>query len=310
MSNNYNVESNIDFYNELYKLLDVEDSDEVDNTVCLISNQPLVHNCVKLNCGHVFNYLPLFNDILAHKNKFNLMESYGQRLTNEQIRCPYCRKIQQGVLPYYEELVLEKVNGVNYFDPSLTQEVCAKPYHYHSCDFLTPNINFNPEMEENNTNNAKYKKCTKCGSKMSGIQYDNTKYYCYYHKIEVKKDYETIFKQKVKEEKQKAKEEKQKLKDELKQKVKEEKQKAKHESKDESKDELKQKVKKIKKINIVDENIVDENIVIDQNSEVVNNNFILCNKILQSGINKGKQCKFKVFKDGLCKKHCDNKSNM
>jgi hypothetical protein len=41
------------------------------------------------------------------------MEGINMRLNNVEIRCPYCRKKQTGLLPYYEELGLEKINGVN-----------------------------------------------------------------------------------------------------------------------------------------------------------------------------------------------------
>ena len=44
------------------------------------------------------------------------MESSAGHLKMNEIRCPYCRKKQIGVLPYYEELNLEKVCGVNHID--------------------------------------------------------------------------------------------------------------------------------------------------------------------------------------------------
>jgi hypothetical protein len=66
----YNIEGNINFYEELYKSLDTEDKQD-NNDYCLISNQPLVENYVTMSCGHKFNYQPLFYDILNHKKKFN-----------------------------------------------------------------------------------------------------------------------------------------------------------------------------------------------------------------------------------------------
>ena len=102
----YIVEGNVDFYQSLFNnMLTVDDDqDEADN--CLITNLPLTDKFVNLSCGHKFNYIPLYNDIFNHKQKFNIMESTISSLKIDEIRCPYCRNKQQGVLPYYEELGL------------------------------------------------------------------------------------------------------------------------------------------------------------------------------------------------------------
>ena len=118
----YNIEGGIDFFSELYKSLDIEENNqkiEEDNNLCLITNQPLLDKHVKLECGHKFNYIPLFNDIKNHKQKFNNLEGCNSKLKTNEIRCPYCRYKQNGVLPYYEELNIQKINGVNFYDPSL-----------------------------------------------------------------------------------------------------------------------------------------------------------------------------------------------
>ena len=70
----YIIEGGIDFYSELYKSLDIEENInkiEADNNICLISNLPLTDKYIKLNCGHKFNYIPLYHDIYNHKKKFN-----------------------------------------------------------------------------------------------------------------------------------------------------------------------------------------------------------------------------------------------
>ena len=64
---------------------------------------------IVLNCGHKFNYDPLFQDIYNHKKRFSAMET--MRLKEFQIRCPYCRKIQNELMPYYKGK--RKVYGVN-----------------------------------------------------------------------------------------------------------------------------------------------------------------------------------------------------
>ena len=118
MNPKYKIEDDLDFFSELYKLLDIdEDKDKIDESkICLITQQPLIDKHVELNCGHKFNYLPLYYDLVNFKKKFNLMEGINMRLNNVEIRCPYCRKKQTGLLPYYEELGLEKINGVNFYD--------------------------------------------------------------------------------------------------------------------------------------------------------------------------------------------------
>ena len=68
----YIIEGNIDFYKGL--LEDDNNNQDEDNN-CLITNLPLSDKFVTLSCGHKFNYVPLYNDIFNHKQKFNVMES-------------------------------------------------------------------------------------------------------------------------------------------------------------------------------------------------------------------------------------------
>lgn len=160
------------------------------------------------------------------------MESRNGSLHNNEIRCPYCRNKQTGVLPYYEDLSLLKVNGVNYYDPNIDNT-----HNYAKCDFLTPKVVFdnNNELEEStNSVQTKFTKCYLYGSKIIGENYGDNKNYCYYHKkiiikskkkelLEKKKEENKIMKE---EEKLKFKEQKQVLK-EVKKLLKEEKQKRK-----------------------------------------------------------------------------------
>jgi hypothetical protein len=286
----YVFENNINFFDELYKSLDIEDNEfNVDNDehLCLITKQILTDKFVKMDCGHKFNYIPLYNDILNHKKKFNSMESSNGALRNDEIRCPYCRHKQKGVLPYYEDLNLSKVNGVNYYDIDMNYNS-----NYSKCEFVTTNLVFNDQLEES-SENKKYLKCYQYGSKIHGENFGDTKNYCYYHK-------QQIIKTKKKELLKKIKEEKLKLKEEAKQKKKEEKQQLKELIK-----EAKQKIKKIKKELKQDktnenneENVVLGNIVIDSTQE-----HDLCIQILKTGTSKGTQCCKKVFNEHLCKRH-------
>jgi hypothetical protein len=139
----YNIEGGIDFYEELYKSLDIDEDNnktEDDNNLCLITNKELCDKFVEMECGHKFNYIPLYLDIKNHKEKYNGMEGSTTRLNVNEIRCPYCRKRQQGVLPYYEELGLEKITGVNCSDIKKQYQ----SYEFKKCEYLTPNPNFDP----------------------------------------------------------------------------------------------------------------------------------------------------------------------
>ena len=128
MSNLYNIEGNIDFFNELYKSLDIDDDTQNEN-ICLITNEPLTDNYVHLQCHHKFNYIAIYNDIKNHKQKFNSFEGLKSQLLPHEIRCPYCRNKQTGLLPYYEELGLPKLHGVNYLDPNKKSYSFNNNYH-------------------------------------------------------------------------------------------------------------------------------------------------------------------------------------
>jgi len=92
---NYIVEGNA-FYSNLME--SICDESENNKDVCLISNNPLETNSIILECGHKFNYEPIFNEIVKQKKKINRLEV--QILKKNQIKCPYCRKIQNGILPF------------------------------------------------------------------------------------------------------------------------------------------------------------------------------------------------------------------
>ena len=141
----YIIEGGINFYDELYKSLDEPITSNTD--LCLITGLPLTENFVTMECKHTFNYIPLFNDICNHKKKYNSMER--KMLKSTEIRCPYCRHVQTTLLPYYENMNVKQIHGVNYFSettnilnslsnsysPYLVGECCFK---YKSGDQLIP----------------------------------------------------------------------------------------------------------------------------------------------------------------------------
>jgi hypothetical protein len=82
-----------------------------DDKTCLISNELLEKDPINLSCNHSFNYDAIFNEIQAQKGpkKSNLETT---RLRYDQLKCPYCRTIQNGILPY--RIGYPKIRYVNW----------------------------------------------------------------------------------------------------------------------------------------------------------------------------------------------------
>jgi len=277
--NKYNIEGDIDFYAELHKPFDTEENKEKtedDKNMCLITNQPLIDKYVTLICGHKFNYIPIYNDIANHKKKFNIMECSSGILNTNEIRCPYCRTKQQGVLPYYKELGLKKINGVNYYLNN-KQNIYTN-YKYHKCEYIGSNTNLETGIITNNPY-LNTGICHKTGFQIAvynkenpsqPINYGDTKYYCYEHKQIMIKQYKDAEKKKAVLAKKQAKELEKQTKMLEKQKAKEA-------------------AKLLKKQSIT------ENVILNQTG--------YCVQILKTGPNKGKPCGCKIFSVNKCKRH-------
>jgi len=82
--------------NEFYKLLEEENEIIDENNCCLITKMPLEKDNVKLLCGHSFNYEAIYNEVKQQK-RHNPMDTSFLRVY--QLRCPYCRNIQNKLLP-------------------------------------------------------------------------------------------------------------------------------------------------------------------------------------------------------------------
>lgn len=105
---NYILEGNINFNEELLKLLCTEENNEEEKKFCLISGEELKENYVTLQCGHSFNYDNIFNE-LKNQRKKNRLESH--KTSKNEIKCPYCRRIHTGILNHIEGY--NKVLNVN-----------------------------------------------------------------------------------------------------------------------------------------------------------------------------------------------------
>jgi hypothetical protein len=305
----YNIEGDINFYEELYKSLDIEKTEEKTNedNLCLITNEPLVEKFIKLSCGHKFNYIPLYLDIKNHKLKFNSLEGINSRLHIDEIRCPYCRKKQKSVLPYYEELKLSKINGVNYIDIheiGINDNLYKNKLYnnnFHICQFSTLNELFDPsgnnpvEKSVNNNGNCKFLQCFIIGTKFfqKDLNIEDNNCYCFNHKKEIIKKYKQEIKDKAKKEKEEKKKEEKKEKEEKKKKEKKE--------KDEEKQKIKEEKKKLKESHLNKNIVLGQTIITDMSgNEIIKN----CVEILKCGANKGKKCGCKVVSEkDLCKRH-------
>jgi hypothetical protein len=143
----YNIEGNINFYDELFKSLDDSD-DEDDSKLCQITGLPLDDKSVTLECNHHFNYDALYRELCKQKFDFKTYEIHHLS-KNEQIKflatkldyyikCPYCRNISFSILPYYEELGLKKKYGINSLDNTLPDKISlTHMYHSYGSDDYT-----------------------------------------------------------------------------------------------------------------------------------------------------------------------------
>jgi len=104
------IEEN-NFFNELMSSI-CQENEVKDEKIekCLITSNPLEKIYITLTCNHKFNYEPLLNEVIQQKKKRNTLET--QRLRLNEIKCPYCRRIQFKLLPCFKDSI--EVYGVNY----------------------------------------------------------------------------------------------------------------------------------------------------------------------------------------------------
>ena len=102
-----------DFNDLINSMIDEDEEDIVEDDKCLISNNKLEDDHITLICGHKFNYEPLFNEIKQQKSRINHLEI--TKLYYNQIKCPYCRNVQNKILPYkfkYKDII-PKIKYIN-----------------------------------------------------------------------------------------------------------------------------------------------------------------------------------------------------
>ena len=300
----YNIEGNINFYDELFKSLDADSDDE--SSLCQISGVPLEPNSVTLECNHKFNYEPLYKEICRQKYHFFTYEMSAQNKKDQIkikeskldyfIKCPYCRNIQFTILPFYPELGLKPKYGINSLDPIFQ---IIKNNKQNSKCYGADNHTFYLYGKLFKKGICCFETATYLCTYMYVTPIENTdKTFCIYH-------YKNGLKQIKNEEKQKKIEEKLKEKEE-KLKEKEEKQKLLDEKNAER---LEKGLMPLKRLPIVKKKI--QNVVqqigqyVPEGEETsIEPEIIECKSILKSGPNKGLKCGCKkIYADGLCKRH-------
>lgn len=86
-----------------------ESNEHDENDICLISHETKDDTYLKLKCGHGFNYEHIFKEIVNQKKNYNKYSN--NYLKVYQIKCPYCRNVQTGLLPQRNNF--SKIYGVN-----------------------------------------------------------------------------------------------------------------------------------------------------------------------------------------------------
>jgi len=85
----------------------------VEENACLITNVPLSSFHVTLECGHKFNYEPLYQEVMRQKGRMGIY-NYHEKIGLHQIKCPYCRTLTNHLMPWIgNHPVIKRLMGVN-----------------------------------------------------------------------------------------------------------------------------------------------------------------------------------------------------
>lgn len=120
-------------FKDLFKETVLTDND--NNSVCCISKMDLEDKSkICLDCGHKFNYIPLYRELCASIKR----RQFGS------IDCPYCRLTTPFILPNYDHPLIFPRKGVNY-----PPKFCMPKY---SCSWIP------------HTGKNRFMKCTRGGT--------------------------------------------------------------------------------------------------------------------------------------------------
>lgn len=102
------------FFSSLYQNISSIENEVIDEdskkNICLITNEVIEDSDhkIKLLCGHVFKYEAILNSVI-HSKYYTIKNKVIMK--NNQLQCPYCRNIQDGLLPYIKSY--KRVRYVN-----------------------------------------------------------------------------------------------------------------------------------------------------------------------------------------------------
>lgn len=115
-------DATINFNNLLKQALEKETKNE---NICMITFEPLVKPIIKLKCNHSFNYDAILKEVKKQKLVINKAEV--QKLHYYSIKCPYCRTVQNKLLPYFSGE--KKIKSVNW------PKTLCMDYEYDKCQY-------------------------------------------------------------------------------------------------------------------------------------------------------------------------------
>jgi hypothetical protein len=143
---NNNLISKNSFFDELNKSINNNDEDsEKENNVdkCLISGDILESDFIQLYCKHKFNFKHIYNEVINQKMKktYNIYDC--NYLKSYQIRCPFCRKKQNGLLPQRKNF-----KNVLYVNSPLHKTMCLNECKYLFKSGVFKNKNCNKKCEK------------------------------------------------------------------------------------------------------------------------------------------------------------------
>jgi hypothetical protein len=136
-SKNYIIEGDTDgitesdFFSQLKNMMsddkNAADKNEEDNC-CLLTKEPLKSIHIVLACGHKFNYVPLYREVIAQKTIGASSAGYytSHSLKRNEIKCPYCRNVQDKLLPYLQYDGVKRMHSINHpAKMSMSSQLCA-----------------------------------------------------------------------------------------------------------------------------------------------------------------------------------------
>jgi hypothetical protein len=158
-----------DFFNKLKLMTQCNESIENVNidSCCLLTKEALDDIHVTLICGHKFNYIPLYKEVVIQKTSAGMTTNgyYNScTLRLNEMKCPYCRSVQDKLLPFLNYDDIKRLRGVN--GP---ESLCMKAR-------MCEHIETSNKKKKKNT-----KKETSSACECNAIHVVNGAYYCKKH---------------------------------------------------------------------------------------------------------------------------------